>query len=151
MKELEKNELEKILNAPRSKTIYEKNYDKLAKIIDIDKLVKKQYLKLISGSLMDLNFDFLRKDDQNHIIIAMSHYYKENYDMIPDPDMELRINNTSEIKTVEALTFQDRYDYQEVYDKREGKIYVNAKLKKSFNKFLASWLNNIKKDGYKEE
>ena len=136
MNELEKKELEKILNAPREKMIYEKNYDKLAKIIDIDKLVKKQNLKLIS-SLMDLNFDFLRKDDKNCKIIAMSHYYQENSDMIPDPDMELRINDTSEIKTVEALTFQDRYDYNEVYDKREGKIYVNAKLKKSFNKFLS--------------
>lgn len=127
--------------------VYERNYDKISKIIDIDELKNTGFLKLKSKGFMDLDFDYLYKDDQGRHIIAMSHYYKHpSGDMIADPDMELRIDE--DMGTIEALTYQDAQRYNETYS-RDGK-YVNSKVKKSLNSFLTTWLTNLKKQGFKD-
>jgi uncharacterized protein YqiB (DUF1249 family) len=125
--------------------IYGRNYNKVSNIIDLDELKQKGYIKLKSEGFMDLNFDYLREDDQGRHIIAMSHYYKHpSGDMIADPDMELRIDE--DMGTIEALTYQDASRYNEVYS-RDGK-YVNPRVKKSLNSFLSTWLNNCKNQGF---
>ena len=95
--------------------IYQTIFNELTKIINIETLKRLEHLKFKSSGFMDLNFDFLRVDNQNRYVIAISHYYKQNGDMIADPDMELRIDNSWDTPTCEALTFQDRNGYQEVY------------------------------------
>jgi hypothetical protein len=54
--------------------------------------------------------------------------------------MQVRVN--TELKTAEALTFQNIYLYQQVYEEAEGKHYVNVTLKKQLNDFLDIWLSN---------
>lgn len=88
----------------------------------------------VSG-LMDLNIEILSKT-KDYSIIALSHYYEQNGDLIPDPDMEIKVYR---IKKIEALTYQDTYMYQDVYD-NSGK--VNIKIQNKLNIFLASWLRN---------
>lgn len=56
------------------RTIYEQIYEKLSKIINLDELIKKKALKFKSTGFMDLNFDFLRFDEQKRIIIVISQY-----------------------------------------------------------------------------
>ena len=58
-----------------------------------------------------------------------------------DPDMEVKIY--PEIKTVEALTYQNAYMgvYHAVYPEPDK---VNMKLKKELNLFLSQWLSNLK-------
>ena len=132
--------------------IYETNYQKLTKIIDLPLLKKNGYLKYKapSNAIMDLNSDFLRTERNGNYIIALSHYYIENGDAIADPDMELRINETY-TPTIEALTFQNKYTYQKVYIKKgkgEGTL-INLRLKREFNKFLETWLTNLAEYEYK--
>ena len=139
----EKIESGKAMRIPSN--IYGRNYNKISKIVDLDELKQKGYIKLKSEGFMDLNFDYLREDDQGRHIIAMSHYYKHpSGDMIADPDMELRIDE--DMGTIEALTYQDAQRYNEVYS-RDGK-YVNPRVKKSLNSFLSTWLTNIQKQGF---
>ena len=73
----------------------------------------KESGKSISPGFMDFHLDILqRKGDV--LRIAISHYYKyQSGDMIADPDMEVMVNRKTE--TVEGLTYQDCYRYQEVY------------------------------------
>lgn len=133
--------------------IYQQIFKELVKIINLDELVNKQYLKFKSSGFMDLNFDFLRFDEQNRIVIAISHYYKQNGDMIADPDMEIRIDpswlNYGGI-TCEALTFQDSFGYREVYPIINGKEMINGKAKNELNAFLLQWLKNIQKQNYEQ-
>ena len=95
---------------------------------------------------MDFHLDILqRKGDV--LRIAISHYYKHSSgDMIADPDMEILVNRTAE--TAEALTYQDAYQYQEVYSE-DGSC--NASLQNSLNEFLLIWLNNLHEQGHKIE
>lgn len=131
--------------------IYQKIYSELLKIIDndaLDLLSDAEHLKFKSNGFMDLNFDFLRIDEQNRCIIAISHYYKQNGDMIADPDMEVRIDKSWNPPTCEALTYQDTHSYQEVYSTVNNIEMVNPIFKQALNKFLLHWIKNIQKQNY---
>jgi len=118
-------------------------YKKLIKIIpDIAIREEAGKSKLHSDALMDLNLDVLSR--QNHIVrIALSHYYKQNGDMIADPDMEIIIN--TKLMTANAMTYQDSMIFQSA--EQEGGI--NQKLVNSLNEFLNQWLQNCIDQGHK--
>lgn len=120
--------------------VYEQNYQILEDIFgDLTKL--PEYVKLQSGGFMDLNMDNLGNNR-----IALSHNYKQNGDLIPDPDMEIRI--LPELRAVEALTYQDTYGYQTVYHE-SGRVNIRAKQK--LNVFLSHWLKNLRSQGFKHQ
>lgn len=76
---------------------------------------------------MDFNHDRI-SESAGTCVIALSHYFMHPCgDMIPDPDMTIRIFPGSE--TAEALTYQDTYRYDEVYT--DG--VADEALKKSLN------------------
>ena len=118
-------------------TIYEKMYKKLAKIIDLDLLLKEEYLKYKSNIAMDLNINLLFRNKYS-IRISLAHNYIQNGDLMCDPDMEIIIYPES--KMVEALTYQDCFGYRRVYDKK-GRVL--PKTKNQLNTFLNQWLSNI--------
>lgn len=148
-KRYEKRSTEKPVAQP-----YSAIYKKLMQIIpDLIKHIETgkdsgKSVKDPKGGLMNLNFDYLGKDKKGNYLIALSHLFEQNGDMVPDPDMQIRI--LPQMEMAEAMTFQDQYGYQEVYpDKGDGKEYVNLKRKKDLNQFLSQWLTNIIKQGHK--
>jgi len=131
------------------KIIYETMYNKLVKLGIINKdgsLKFDEYVKLKSGNFMDLNIDHLNhKNDDQSIVISLSHNYIQEGDVMADPDMEVRI--IPSMKMVEALTFQQDSTgtYQQVY-LEDGRF--NPTLKKELNKFLNYWLKNLIEQGF---
>ena len=94
----------------------------------------KDYAKFTAGyGLMDLSVDKLTEN-----IIALSHYYIVNGDLVLDPDIQIEIDFKN--KTAKALSFQNAYIYQEAY---------NDKIQKELNDFLIQWLSNIKAFNYR--
>ena len=129
--------------------IYTKNYKKLIKIIpNIKEMKAGDYLKLKSEGFMDLSIDIL-KSDENVIIFSMAHNFIQNGDVMADPDMEIRLFKQAD--AIEALTFQNSAlgIYQEVYCVVDGNKKVRAKLKMELNRFLRTWLINLKNQGFK--
>ena len=100
--------------------------------------------QLSSDALMDLNLDILSKQ-KNIVRIALSHYYKQNGDMVADPDCELIIN--TKLMTANAMTYQDSMIFQSA--EQDGGI--NQKLVNSLNEFLDQWLQNCVDQGHKIE
>ena len=93
---------------------------------------------LKSGGFMDLvveNFDGKR--------YSLTHYYSQAGDLVPDPDMEVRVDHANQV--AEALSYQDSYRYQQVY--QDGN--VNLSVKKDLNVFLNQWLRNLTMQGFK--
>ena len=122
--------------------IYQWIYKKLIQVVPkgmIEQKTQSGKSKKPKGSgFMDLNYDYLREDKNGNPIIALSHYYKHpSGDMIPDPDMEVRVFLNRGL--AEALTYQDLYGFRKVY--YDGQIDVRAK--KDLNKFLNQWLKNL--------
>ena len=119
--------------------VYERLYNELqALVVDWD----FSYLKFEAGEgFMPLVIEKLTEDDEQ-IVISMTHYFKQNGDLIPDPDMEIRVKVKD--KVAEALSFRDQYSYRQVY---HGKM-INLQTKRELNWFLQCWLKNIKAQGY---
>lgn len=105
--------------------------------------------KLKASGFMDLNIDMLadnREAVEPHFIVALSHYYRhESGDMIPDPDMVVKV--WTERQEAEALTYQDLYRFDEVYSSDTGQ--ADPKLQRSLNEFLSQWLDNLLLQGHK--
>ena len=134
-------------------SIYESIYNKL-EALGITDLYREKTIeahKSKSGGYMDLNYDYLgiRTNDPREPApcydIALSHYYKENGDMMADPDMEIRIYPA--IRSAKALTFQMANPpiYQEVYP--EPGRYIKQ-LRTDLNIFLNQWLQNCIDQGH---
>lgn len=128
--------------------VYERNFNRLVKLGIINpkgELQFKDALKLKKGAYMDLNLDYLQKDEKG-TVIAMAHNRIQNGDVMADPDMQIRI--IPEMHSVEALTYQldSMGTYQEVYPE-PGK--VNPRAKKELNAFLETWLKNLIDQGFK--
>ncbi len=131
-----------------ARTVYTQNYKHLSDLFTKWGLGKpedlREHKKLKSSGFMDLSVEFLRSEPNGDSVLAMAHYYEQNGDLIPDPDMTVRVSKDG---TVEALTFQDYRTYREVYP--DGKL--NASEKRGQNSFLAVWLKNIAAQGYMPE
>ena len=120
-----------------AKCVYEKTYSLLLKLIpQLWEFELGEAANSKVENYMDLNLDVLDKTEQS-ITIALSHYYKHpSGDLIPDPDMQIRVYKH---EMAEALTYQDSYFFQRVYID-ENRYY--PKLKKQLNSFLRQWLKN---------
>ncbi len=122
--------------------IHSRIYGKLLKVIP-DLLTIPEHGKSIVKGYMDLNLDILhRRPDR--IVIALSHYYKQNGDMIADPDMEVAVYPQRE--TAEALAYQDCYSYRRVYVQDNA---IDIKAKRDLNQFLNQWLTNLIAQGHR--
>ena len=126
------------------KTVYENIYTKLEKLGITD---LKAYKKIENDPYMPLSIDILQ-NNKEQMIIALAHNYIQNGDVMADPDMEIRIYK--ETGMAEALTYQqDSLGlYQRVYMEKDGKTFVNTKLKNDLNVFLNRWLKNLIEQGF---
>ena len=124
-----------------STDIPSQNYLKLSVLLPTLPLISEYSKSTVSG-FMDLHLDRLEKNGGVYKI-ALSHYYKHpSGDMIPDPDMTMLVDTVG--KTVEALTYQDIYRYDEVYI--DG--VIDQATRKSLNDFLSQWLQNCIDQGH---
>ena len=118
-----------------------KNYRKLSMLLPSLPTIP-EYSKSSVPGFMDLHLDRLEKNGGVYKL-ALSHYYKHpSGDMIPDPDMAMLVDTVGQ--TVEALTYQDTYRYDEVYVDGE----VDQSVRKSLNNFLSQWLQNCFDQGH---
>lgn len=122
-------------------SIQHENYQLLSKLIANITNIPEYSKSKVSG-YMDLNMDRLSLSGDT-TTIALSHYYKHpSGDMIPDPDMTMKIDNKNQ--AVEALTYQDIYFFEDVYASGNRDDMVAKKL----NIFLSTWLNNLIEQGH---
>lgn len=122
------------------KLVYETIFDKLEKlgILNI-KVGEDVHLK--SSGFMDLVAERLEKDKY-----SLTHYFEQAGDLVPDPDMEVRV--LTEQRIAEALSYQDQFGYRCVYPE-PGKVDIKAK--KDLNAYLNKWLTNLINQGFKYE
>ncbi len=136
------------------KNLYEKNYERLLKIApDFEErflVAEKKDIEILGRSkktgFMDLILELLYVKN-GLFYISLSHYYKQNGDMIADPDMEIRVD--IEHRMIEALAYQDAIQYSVVYEHNGDKVLINPKEKKDQNSFLTQWLRNLINSGHK--
>lgn len=131
--------------------IYARNFRKLAKlgIVDIvhDLLDSENdgYARLKSAGFMDLVIDPIAKDGR-WLIFSMAHYYKQNGDRVPDPDMVVRIDPDAGMADVQ--NYHDSFGFRQVYHRIDGHTLIDITAKRELNAFLGKWLTNLKRQGF---
>ena len=120
-------------------------YFKLEKILgDLEEL--PEYQKLEASAFMDLHVNKIYEEKEEPLVrISLSHYYRQNGDMIPDPDIEFFI--FPDMKMVEPIAFQDSFGYREVFPESGG---IDLEARKDMLVFLNQWLSNILAQGYEK-
>jgi len=122
-----------------TKTIYEQIYDKIITLIpNLENMAARSHQVYKARGYGCIYLNILSEEKKERLpfkIISLTHYYEQNGDLIPDPDMTIKIY--SHRNMAEALTFQNCFTYQEVYPTKDT---VNLTLKKQLNSFLKSWL-----------
>lgn len=122
--------------------IYARIFRKLQKVVPELMTIEESGKSKVDG-FMDLNLDILhRRPDR--LIIALSHYYKQNGDLVADPDLELAVYPMQE--KAEALAYQDCWGYRRVYG--EDGTDVDERAKRELNSFLNQWLTNLIQQGH---
>jgi len=126
---------------------YEKLYNAFMKIIDND--TESTYLKFKSEGFMDLVIEKLYDTKIKGLkatVYSMTHYGKQNGDLMADPDMEVAVYHQA--GSIEALTYQN--DYAGVFSRVYNDDYtkMDTRTKTDLNEFLSMWLKNIKEQDY---
>ena len=104
-----------------------------------------RYIKIDNsdGVFMPLCVEFLYSVGK-YSVYSFSHYYKQNGDMCPDPDMTFFVE-TEKTENIIPATFQDSRVYQLICELSiKGELKVNG-LNQLSNlcKFSKLWLTNI--------
>ncbi len=119
------------------------NYIRILKLIPgIEAMNTGSAGKLSASAFMDLHYDVLMKG-AHRSDIALAHYYKQNGDSIPDPDMRIWLDH--ERKMAWPMAYQDSFGYRECIDENDR---VASKELERQSKFLAMWLRNLKAQGH---
>ncbi|MBI3175203.1 MAG: hypothetical protein HYZ25_15870 [Chloroflexi bacterium] len=76
-------------------------------------------------------------------LISVAHYYEQNGDLVPDPDVELHYPSWVPTAITQALG-----GYRQKFFERDGKTYVDTRFHKEVSAFLALWARNLKAQGW---
>jgi|ETNmetMinimDraft_26_1059896.scaffolds.fasta_scaffold61403_2 hypothetical protein len=76
-------------------------------------------------------------------VFSLTHYFKQNGDSVPDPDMTFA-QSLYDNNCIWALTYQDQLRYDEAVFIKDGHWVENKKLQNDLSVFSGQWLKNIK-------
>ena len=128
-------------------TIYDRIYNKLIRLIpNLENMKVGDHQISKADGFMNLSLNIINEEQEEQRqakIISLTHYYKQNGDLVPDPDMMIRVYCQN--KMAEALTYQDFFGFQAVY---QTPTTFYPDLKTELNSFLNYWLNNCIQQGH---
>lgn len=77
-------------------------------------------------------------------IYSLAHYYEQNGDLVPDPDMEFAVSDVDNMY-IWPMTFQNGYGSRRgIYKNSEGSWLLNSREQADQASFANMWLDNIK-------
>lgn len=121
----------------------------------IDKLNGSQHIKINNApdTFMPLTVEFLYTTEIAGVqakVYSLSHYYQQNGDLVPDPDMTFAVLNThpthpGHLPQIYPMTFQNSLGYQEaIFQNDQGKWQFKPSTLTDLTSFSHIWLKNIK-------
>ena len=116
----------------------------------ITQMGQADYLKLDRGgsAIMALSIEKLVPEvdfaGNNASIYSLSHYFEQNSDLVPDPDMTFAVIKSIEnTPTIIPLTFQNSIYYTEAIFLKANSWQIHPKQQADLADFANNWLKNI--------
>src|SRR5581483_4175236 len=79
-------------------------------------------------------------------LISVAHYFEQNGDLVPDPDVELHYPSWAPTAITQAYL-----GYRTKFIERDGQTFVDTHFHKEVSSFLTMWARNIKAQGWAEK
>ena len=79
-------------------------------------------------------------------MISVSHYFEQNGDLVPDPDVELHYPSWVPTAITQCMGYR-----REKFIERDGKQYVDRRFHTEVSAFLSMWARNITAQGWTEK
>ncbi|MBS4057371.1 MAG: hypothetical protein KGZ82_08650 [Bacteroidales bacterium] len=76
-------------------------------------------------------------------IFSLSHYYEQNGDLVPDPDMTFAVSTTNQAVII-PLTFQNAIYYTRAIWHENDHWLINTRDQRDLTQFANTWLKNIR-------
>lgn len=78
-------------------------------------------------------------------LISVSHYFEQNGDLVPDPDVELHYPSWIPTSITQCMGYR-----REKFIERDGKTFVDRHFHAEVSAFLSMWARNIKAQKWAE-
>lgn len=76
-------------------------------------------------------------------LISVAHYFEQNGDLIPDPDVELHYPTWTPTAITQAIGYR-----REKFIERDGRTLVDTRFDREVSSFLNMWARNIQAQGW---
>jgi len=120
-----------------------KTFNKVVSIMGSESHIK---IDNTDGVFMSLSFELLSEINFNGVaakLFAMAHYYLQNGDLIPDPDMTfLQLIDTPDVIFPASMT--NGFGFKEGIWNDDGKWVMDVREQADQTVFANMWLKNIK-------
>jgi hypothetical protein len=79
-------------------------------------------------------------------MISVSHYFEQNGDLVPDPDVELQYPSWTPTAITQCIGYR-----REKFIERDGKTFVDRHFHSEVSAFLSMWGRNILAQGWADK
>ena len=76
-------------------------------------------------------------------LISVAHYFEQNGDLVPDPDVELHYPTWTPTAITQAIGYR-----REKFIERDGRTLVDTRFDREVSSFLSMWARNIHAHGW---
>jgi hypothetical protein len=78
-------------------------------------------------------------------LLSVAHYYEQNGDLVPDPEMVFKCTRLGVVEFWEPVEITQMGQRQEcIFENDEGQTMVNPRLKAELCQFAGVWFRNLK-------
>ena len=102
-----------------------------------------EYLKLQSDPYMDLNIENIGPN-----LIAISHYYEQNFDLIADPDVQIWIAPDGNYYPIAIQDYFGYKHYVELVSNNTSWKRADLRGQAKLAMFCNQWSTNIRRQGF---
>ena len=117
----------------------------------IEKLLSAHNLLDKFHSQLDFHVRFDMPDYQRLVIerhgelISVAHYFEQNGDLVPDPEVELHYPTWTPTAITQAIGYR-----REKFIQRDGQTLVDTRFHREVSSFLSMWARNIQAQGWEK-
>jgi len=76
-------------------------------------------------------------------LISVAHYFEQNGDLVPDPDVELHYPTWTPTAITQSIGYR-----REKFIQRDGQTLVDTRFHREVSSFLSMWARNIQAQGW---
>lgn len=110
--------------------------------------LKEEAIRIENQPYMVLCIEYMGVGPRGLPMVSVAHYYKQNGDLMRDPDMVFEV--TPDMETWGPVSYQqdNMGIYQEAVFMGNGQVMIRPKLVKELKTFARTWDRNLDEQGF---